>query len=95
MNDQIDESMTGRNEPLLIYRLRLQALVMSLIILFLFVCALAALSRLPEFITFRAAGWQLRVIGTVLFNLLVVAGIVDNVYSHRAITRMQQKDESD
>lgn len=95
MDGNIEQRFTKQIDAGRFRQLRLQTGAMSFIVLFLFVCALATLSALPEICTLRPPGWQLKVVGTVLFNVLVGVGIVDNVLSYRAISQMKRQNDSD
>ena len=53
--------------------------VMSFIVALLLVMALATAARLPHYL---ATGDGVRLVGTVIFNLLALAGVVDNVHTH-------------
>ncbi len=64
---------------------RLQAWVMSLVCSFLSLFAAAAAVRIPLYF---AASDDARLIGTVLFGLLVLVGVVDNVRTHLCLWRL-------
>ncbi|MCA9955881.1 MAG: hypothetical protein KC434_14225 [Anaerolineales bacterium] len=53
--------------------------VMSFICMGLILLAATAAARLPHYL---ATGDGVRLIGTVIFNLLALAGVVDNVHTH-------------
>ena len=53
--------------------------LMSFIVALLMVMALATATRLPHYV---ASGDVVRLIGTVIFNLVALAGLIDNVHTH-------------
>ncbi len=53
--------------------------IMSFIVALVLVMALATAARLPQFF---ATGDAVRFVGTIIFNLLALAGVVDNVHTH-------------
>ena len=52
---------------------------MSLIVVMLMVLALATATRLPDYL---ATGDVVRVVGTVVFNLIALVGVIDNIHTH-------------
>ncbi|MBE7556138.1 MAG: hypothetical protein HS126_34220 [Anaerolineales bacterium] len=64
---------------------RLRASFMSLICGLVFLCALVAATRIPDYL---AAPDYLRLIGVFLFILLALAGLVANIYHHRCLQRL-------
>lgn len=65
---------------------RWQVWAMSFVCGFLVLWAGAAASRLPLYV---AAGDYVRLVGAVLFALLVVVGVIDNVRAHICLRRME------
>ncbi|GJM41442.1 MAG: hypothetical protein DHS20C20_17240 [Ardenticatenaceae bacterium] len=61
---------------------------LSLIVLSLFGLALATAVRLPHFL---ATGDVVRLVGTVIFNLVALAGLIDNAYTHIIFWRNQNR----
>jgi hypothetical protein len=53
--------------------------VMSLIVVMLMALAFASATRLPDFL---ATGDVVRVVGTVVFNLIALLGVIDNLHTH-------------
>ncbi|MCA9942090.1 MAG: hypothetical protein H6656_15875 [Ardenticatenaceae bacterium] len=60
--------------------------LMSFICVFFVVLAAAAATRLPHFLE---TADSIRVIGTVLFSLLAVAGLGDNIHTHYLVWQRQ------
>jgi hypothetical protein len=73
---------------------RLRAAGMSLICGLLLLLALAAATRIPDYLT---APDYLRLIGVILFNLLALTGLGVNIYHHRCLRRLaaQQSHEAE
>lgn len=67
---------------------RLQAWAMSFVCGFLTVCAVAAATRIPHYL---AVSDYARLTGVVLFGLLVLAGIIDNVRLHICLRRLKNR----
>ena len=53
--------------------------LMSFIVAFILVLALAAAARLPHYL---ATGDVVRLVGTAIFNLVALAGVVNNAHTH-------------
>lgn len=53
--------------------------LMSFIVLLLMAMALAAAARLPHYL---AIGDAVRLVGTLLFNIIALAGVIDNAHTH-------------
>ncbi len=63
---------------------RLQAWAMSKICALLGLCVLAAATRIPHYLAVADYG---RLIGVILFALLVLAGVIANIHTHICLWR--------
>lgn len=64
--------------------------IMSFICLLLLVMAAAAATRLPHYL---ATADTMRFIGTVLFNILALVGVADNIHTHYLVWQRQNHSE--
>ncbi|MEZ4593709.1 MAG: hypothetical protein R3D55_21580 [Chloroflexota bacterium] len=62
--------------------------IMSFIVGLLLVMALATALRLPHF---WAAGDVVRLVGTLVFNLVALAGVMDNIHTHVLFWQSQHR----
>ncbi|MEZ4589517.1 MAG: hypothetical protein R3D55_00010 [Chloroflexota bacterium] len=60
--------------------------LMSFMVGLLLAMALAAATRLPHYL---AAGDVVRLVGTLVFNLVALAGVIDNIHTHVLFWRGQ------
>lgn len=66
----------------------LHAWLMTAVCLVLLLLAAAAATRLPHYL---ATGDVVRLMGTILFDLLALAGLVDNVHTHVLVWQKQNR----
>ena len=67
---------------------RLQAWVMSFVCGLPCLFALAAATRIPHYL---AAPDYVRLIGAILFDLLALIGLIDNIHAHICLWRLGNK----
>ena len=83
--------MAKKNEPTFeqsVQLARLQAWVMSFVCGLLCLFALAAATRIPHYL---AAPDYVRLIGVILFSLLALVGLVDNIHTHIRLWQMRNE----
>lgn len=70
---------------------RLQAWAMSLICSLIALFAIAAATRIPHYLE---SSDHLRLIGAILFGLLALMGVVDNLRTHLCLWRLRNETRS-
>lgn len=83
--------MTNKNEPAfkqVVQVTRLQTWAMSFVCSLLCLFALAAATRIPHYL---AAPDYARLVGVILFGLLALVGLADNIHTHICLWQLRNE----